>query len=65
KFYQNKFSVKFLDSTPNVFKPGLQYTAFVQVSSPDNMPPTEGNKVISAYTLVNYQQKLPDQSLYG
>ncbi|CAL1532268.1 unnamed protein product, partial [Lymnaea stagnalis] len=29
------------------------------------MPPTEGNNVISAYTLVNYQQTLPDQSLYG
>ncbi|XP_059152580.1 CD109 antigen-like isoform X3 [Physella acuta] len=64
KFYDNKYELKFLDTTPSVFKAGLLYTAFIQVATPDNMPPTENNSVVSAYTYVNYRQTVPDQSLY-
>ncbi|CAL1532265.1 unnamed protein product [Lymnaea stagnalis] len=65
KFYRNEFQVKFLDKTPNVFKPGLPYTAFIQVFSPDQMPPPGSNNVISAYTSVTYTETVPDQELYG
>ncbi|CAL1532264.1 unnamed protein product [Lymnaea stagnalis] len=65
KFYQNQFQVWFLDTTPNVFKPGLPYTAFIRVSSPDRMPPPGSNNVISVYTYVEYTTKLPDQGLYA
>ncbi|CAL1532260.1 unnamed protein product, partial [Lymnaea stagnalis] len=64
KFYRNKFQVKFLDKTPNVFKPGLPYTAFIQVCSPDKMPPPGSNNVIHVYTYVTYAKKVPGQDLY-
>ncbi|KAH9490191.1 hypothetical protein Btru_043915 [Bulinus truncatus] len=44
-YYENKYKLKFLDLTPAVFKPGLQYTAFIQVSTPDDLPPATHNLI--------------------
>ncbi|KAH9490190.1 hypothetical protein Btru_043914, partial [Bulinus truncatus] len=63
-YYENKYKLKFLDLTPAVFKPGLQYTAFIQVSTPDDLPPATPNLIVSVYTNVNYQVYVPDQKFY-
>ncbi|BFZ14934.1 hypothetical protein BsWGS_17971 [Bradybaena similaris] len=64
-FRQSRYQVKFTDNTANVFKPGLQYNAFIQVTTPDNKPPTDTNITLSVYTSVDYQQTVPDQALYN
>jgi CD109 antigen len=63
-WYSNKHQVKFTDNTPSVFKAGLPYKAFIQVTTPDNKPPTENNITVSVYTSVNYQLTVEDQALY-
>nr|ADE45341.1 thioester-containing protein 1.4 [Biomphalaria glabrata] len=64
-YYGNRYQIKFLEMTPAVFKPGLQYTAYVQVTTPDGLPPTDSNLSLSVYTSVTYQMTVPDQELYS
>ncbi|KAK3785481.1 hypothetical protein RRG08_048616 [Elysia crispata] len=65
-YYIKDSTLKFLDNTPSVFKPGLPYTAYIQATTPDGKsPPTGSDQLLSVYTTVRYELTLPDQSLYS
>ncbi|XP_012936322.1 CD109 antigen [Aplysia californica] len=63
-FFDEEHTLRFLETTPEVFKPGLPLMLFLQVSTPDGLPPIGNTDPVYVYTVASYQFTVDDQKYY-
>ncbi|XP_071086862.1 CD109 antigen-like [Haliotis cracherodii] len=63
-YFTEPNKITFLDSSPNYFKPGLPYRAYVKVTQQDDRPISDAKATIQVYTCVDYTRTEANQNRY-
>ncbi|WAQ99618.1 CD109-like protein, partial [Mya arenaria] len=64
QFYDHAEKLHFLESNPNTFKPGLQYTAYLRVSAQDDQPLQAPRESLHVKTRATYREQGVDPTPY-
>ncbi|XP_055954903.1 CD109 antigen [Patella vulgata] len=64
-FHSKPYKLSFLSTSANTFKPGLPYTAYVKLTTQDDVPVMNSTRGIEVFTCVDFTRTVSNQDRYA